>query len=443
MTPSTRLDAHSYKNRKWIPFVSESWLTLSRYLIVDYENYNFSMSQTRFDNAPAHIVASQPSNGTASPISAGNSGGSTFTQTTNHSSHGFPVGAIAGIVVAVILIAFVSGFFTAKHYKRTRKRKSSMTYNLEELPADPRYPHDKAEADGSRSLDNIPDKKLPYVTTYSVSGSPGIEMSGSTSYMPPMELPGSPPPRSPLPHSPPSRSEAPSPDPFYCLAEMPSPEPSAHELWSTREGITPEMPSPELRSTIMTTTTPSPDLPSALSSPGPVWSRPRMGSRRSAVDCLSTSSSSSRPMHNHQDSNDSVSAYTPVRPSHLRQNSNDGDSLITLDRRASQRSDSDPFASPVVQRPPYHRVSSHGETADTFETRLGESSSSTPLVGRRSSARRRESGGLSGTGGAQLGSMSEEGFVEEPRGSEPEPGAPLGPPQPFEHYGARPGSGSV
>jgi len=442
MTHSTRLDAHSYKNRKWIPFVSEFWLTLSRYLIVDYENNNFSMSQTRFDNAPANIVASQPSNGTASSISSSNSGSSTFTQTTDHSSHGFPVGAIAGIVVAVILIAFVSGFFAARHCMRTRKRKNSMVYNSEELPADPRYPHDKAEADGSRSLDDIPDKKLPYVTTYSVPGSPGFELGGSSSYMPPMELPGSPPPPSPLPHSPPSRSEAPSPEPYFRLAEMPSPEPSAHELWSTREGITPEMPSPELRSTIMTTTTPSPDLPSALSSPGPVWSRPRMF-RRSAVDRLSTSSSSSRPMHDRQDSNDSVSAYTPVHPSHLRQDSNDGDSLITLDRRASQRSDSDPSVSPVVQRPPYHRMSSHGETADTFETRLGESSSSTPLVGRRSSARRRESGGLSATGGAQLGSMSEEGLVEEPRGSEPEPGAPLGPPQPLEPYGARPGSGSV
>lgn len=401
------------------------------------------MSQTRFDNAPAHIIASQPSNGTAAPISAGNSGGSTFTQTTNNSSHGFPVGAIAGIVVAVILIAFVSGFFTAKHYRRTHKRKNSMIHNLEELPADPRYPHDKAEADGSSSLDDIPDKKLPYVTTYSVPGSPGFELGGSTSYMPPMELPGSPPPGSPLPHSPPSRSEAPSPDPHFGLAEMPSLEPSAHELWATSEGMTSEMPSPELRSTTLSTSTLPPDPHSALSSPSPISRRPSIGVRQSATDRFSTSSSNSRPMHGRQDSNDSVSAYTPVHPSHLRQDSNDGDSLITLDRTVSQRSDSNPFISPVVQRPPYHRMSSYGETVDTFQTRLEGSSSSTPLVGRRPSARRRESGSLSVAGGAQLGSMSEEGLAEEPRGSEPEPGAPLGPPQPLEPYGARPGSGSV
>lgn len=424
--------------------MSESRLTLSRYLIVDYENNNFSMSQTRFDSAPAHIVASQPSNGTARPISAGNSGGSTFTQTTNNSSHGFPVGAIAGIVVAVILIAFVSGFFTAKHYRRTHKRKNSMINNAEELPAaDPRYPHDTAEADGSSSLDDIPDKKLPYVTSYSVPGSPGFELGGSTSYMPRMELPGSPPPGSPPLHSPPSRSGAPSPDNYFGLAEMPSREPSAPELWSTREGMTSEMPSPQLRSTILSSNTPPADHHSALSSPSPISTRPSISVRQSAIDRFSTSSSHSQPMHEPQDSNDSVSAYTPVHPSHLRQDSNDGDSLTTPDRRASQRSDSDPLVSPVVHRQSYHRMSSHGETVDTFQTRLEGSTSSTPLVGRRPSARRGESGSLSVAGGAQLGSMSEEGFVEEPTGSEPEPGASLGPPQPLGPYGARPGSGSV
>ena len=209
---------------------------------------------------------------------------------------------------------------------------------------------------------------------------------------------------------------------------MGSPEPSAHELWSTREGITPEMDSPELRSTIMTTTTPSPEVPSALSSPGLVWPRPGMGSRRSGADRLSTSSSTSRPMHDQQDSNDSVSAYTPVHPSHLRHDSNDGDSLITLDRRASQRSGSDPSISPVMQRPTFRQMNSHGETADTVKTRL--EGPSMPLVGRRSSARRRESSSLSIAGVAQLGSTTEEGYVE-------------GPPQPLEPYGARPGSGSV
>lgn len=433
MTPNTRLDAHFYKNREWIPRASESRLTLPRYLIVDYENNNFSISQTRFDNAPAHIIASQPGNGTVGPISTGNSGGSTFTQTTNNSSHGFPIGAIAGIVVAVILIAFVSGFFTAKHYRRTRRRQNSTIHNSEELHADPRYPHDKAEADGSSSLHGKQDQKFPSDTVCSVAESPACELDASSSYMPPMEMA----------HSPPPRSEVPSPDPYYFLAEMSS-EPSAHELWSTRECMTSEMPSPPLPSTTSPATTPPPAYHSGPSSPSPVSQRPGM-SRSSAFDRFSTSSSISPRMPDRQGSDQSVSTCTPINPSHLRQYSNDGDSFNTLDYRVSQRSDSDPFISPVAQRPSYHRMNSHGETAVTFETRLREPSSSTPLVGlgRRPSARRRESSILSVAVGAQLDSTSEEGFLEEPRGSQPEPGVPLGPPQPLEPYGARPGSGPV
>ena len=366
-------------------------MTSPRYLIVDYENKNFSISQTTFTNVPAHIVAIQPSNGTADTTSStGSNGGSTITKTTGHSSHGFPVGAIAGIVVAVILIAFVSGFFTARsHKKKHHPRSKSMTDNAEELPADPRYPHGKAEADGAHFSEHIPDKKPQFVVDeHSVPASPGIEMQASIRYMAqPPELPGSPPFH-------PARSEAPSPEPFAGWTEMPSHERPAYELGATREGITSEMPSPELRSTGSTPIrngSPSPDLPSAVSSPGFPWSHPGLGPRRPGQDRVSTISSTD---HN----------------SHLRKHSDDSESSITLPRNPSQR-------------------------ADSFETRLeGGATSSTALVGRRPSARSGQSSRLSGIPNPQLGGLSEEGLVEEPEGKQAPPPHP--PPQPVEQYGA-------
>ena len=365
-------------------------MTSSRYLIVDYENKNFSISQTTFTNAPAHIVAIQPLNGTADTTSStGSNGGSTIAKTTGHSSHGFPVGAIAGIVVAVILIAFVSGVFTAKSLKKKHHpRSKSMTDNAEELPAYPHYPHGKAEADGAHFSKDIPDKKQPVVDEYSVPASPGIELQASNRYFAQTpELPGS-----PLFHL--ARSEAPSPEPSAGLTEMPSHERHAYELWATREGITSEMPSPELRSTGSTPIrngSPSPDLPSALSSPGFPWSHPGLGSRRPGQDRISTVSSTD---HN----------------SHLRKHSDDSESSITLHRNPSQR-------------------------ADSFETRLeGAAMSSTALVGRRPSARSGQSSRLSGMPHSQLGGLSEEGLVEESKGKEAPPSHP--PPQPVEHYGA-------
>ena len=294
-----------------------------------------------------------------------------------------------------------------------------MPDGVEELAAYPRYPHGKAEVDGAQSSGNLPVKKGPQVDEYSVPASPspyhGSELQGaSSSYMAyPTELPGSPPPH---------RSEAPSPEPFYRSAEMPGTEPSVNELWATREGITPEMPSPELRSTGSSPIrggSPSPDLPSALSSPGPIWGRPHMHSRRPASDRLSTSSTD-RPLHDRKNSDETVSSYAPTNPSHLhlRQDSNDSESLITLNRNPSQSTDSNPVANSVArglsQRQGFHRTSSY--EAESIGRRLEEpTSSSTPLVGRRPSNRRRESGHLSAAAGKQLGSMTEEGLVEEPK----------------------------
>ncbi|KAL8822060.1 MAG: hypothetical protein Q9191_007197 [Dirinaria sp. TL-2023a] len=393
------------------------------YLIVDYENKNFSISQTSFTDAPAHIVAIQPNNGTgsASTPGAGGAGGGvgsgTITKTTNHSSSkSFPVGAIAGIVVAVILVAFVSGFFTARWYKKkSRSAKRKQVDEREELEINFAYPRDKVEVEDTgphSSDDGTGDKKHTKVSVNPVSAdSPGIEIGSSDSYLShypgnyhgmPMELPGSPPPR----------SEAASPEPQYSRAEMSTPEPPS-ELWSDGARSLNEMPSTDQRPTLIDTHSPSPELPSALQSP--VFPRPKAGSRRSAQYRLSTASSE-RPTHDRQGSNDSISAYAPTNPSHLRNDLNDASVRPAITRKESNDSGltQDTALVSPIQRPEHRRSNSE----DTIETRL-EGLSSTALFGstqpsRSRSGRRQNSGPPSALTSPQLGSMSEEAMIEEP-----------------------------
>lgn len=365
----------------------------------------------------------QANNGTGNvTTSSGGGGGGTITKTTNHSSKSFPVGAIAGIVVAVILIAFVSGFFTARWYRRSRSGKSKQRMDgCEELDVIVPYPHGKVEVEednGRHSSDGGPtEKKGAMVSTYQVAAdSPGIEIGSSDSYVAHhhgvanhganrVELPGSPPP-------PPSRSEAPSPEPQWSRAEMSTPEPPL-ELWVPGAArVLTEMPSPDQRPTLINTSTPSSELPSALQSP--TIPRP---TRRPAQ----------HPPHVRQGSSDSISAYTPTNPSHLRNDSNDtgvrpasirkysDDSGVTQDTMVTPRlsrhnTENDPLVSPI-QRPEQRRSNSE----DTIETRMennGISGSTYPS--RNRSGRRQNSGPPSALTSPQLGSMSEEAMTEEP-----------------------------
>ena len=90
-----------------------------------------------------------------------------------------------------------------------------------ELPAYPRHPQGKAEADGAEILVGLPSKKDTVVLLYSVGGSSNSEENKRWPTPLAMELPGS---------LPPTYSEVPSPEPSWRHAEMPSPETVAHRF---------------------------------------------------------------------------------------------------------------------------------------------------------------------------------------------------------------------
>jgi len=108
------------------------------YLIVDYENNNFSISPAVFtQNAPTQIKAIASHNNTASNI---------VKVTQPGASHSIPIGAIVGIVVALVLLSLsglVAFFFLRRRQRRRR---------LEEYERRKREEHDptaKAEMDGN------------------------------------------------------------------------------------------------------------------------------------------------------------------------------------------------------------------------------------------------------------------------------------------------------
>ena len=100
---------------------------------MDYEHSNFSISQSLFlDNVPSKVIAIPSANNTAPGI-----------QETHQSS--FPVGAIVGIVVAVVLFAFagIAAFFF------TRRRRRRRLEDYERKKAEEFDPTAKPEMDGT------------------------------------------------------------------------------------------------------------------------------------------------------------------------------------------------------------------------------------------------------------------------------------------------------
>lgn len=124
------LAAPFYKNRE------STWLgmrlrllakTYCRYLIVDYERSNFSISQSLFEaNNPEKLVAIAP---------AGNS----TTAVSDTGSSSLSLGAIIGIVigaVALLIVAGVAAFFILRRRKRRRQAQEAELKKATE-PVDP------------------------------------------------------------------------------------------------------------------------------------------------------------------------------------------------------------------------------------------------------------------------------------------------------------------
>lgn len=378
-------------------------LTIASFLIVDYGSQKFSISQTTTSNAPADVVPIAASNLSATDPSSTETptapGGPAIVKTVNKSS-GFPVGAIAGIVVALVVVVFaVGGWFLYKYLKKRKQNRPITPELASDVPY--QYPKDRQEVEGNSSGSFSGKKEAIGANEYSVHEmeSPPMEMGDNRVYFEgsynsfghgcPSELPTDIPPRSELSSPEPvSRQASPTPelssrDPQCFLSEMASPTLSAQN-------------------------TPPLEPVSALSSPR--WSRPGLGSRRPAHHRLSSDVSDEsglttlpiqrmgsqnsafskdgappHPPHNRKDSNDSGVTQDTVpicRPSQLHKDSTE--SGFSLDAHPRQRpgfhrmdsTDSDPLKSP---KQIYHQLMSHRDST-TMRTRMEEETDSDPEI---------------------------------------------------------------
>ena len=268
---------------------------------------------------------------TSSTPSATPAGGPAIAATPNHHS-GFPVGAIAGIIVAVIIIALaVGGFFLRKkirgYFQRRKQDKKDRKEkgDRKELAADPPHPRGLQEFDAV-DAETGREKMGAVEATYPLGmESPPLEMGGSPiayeGYYHPKgdhgdrkELASA----EPLP-----RSELSSPEPIS-RQQSPNLIPTQRSELSTPDLQRAEMASPfdSVRSS------PHYDPSSALSSPR--WPRPPLGSRRSGLDRVSTTTSSDESGLNTlpiQRNGSQHSAFskdgTPLRPAHIRRDSDE------------------------------------------------------------------------------------------------------------------------
>lgn len=289
----------------------------------------------------------------------------------NHHS-GFPVGAIAGIVVAVALIALaIGGWFLKKNlYKRKLKREAM------ELGADAPLPRDRHEVEGDPAAE-VSDEKRGFETNeYPHTGmeSPPLEMGddrvtfegfygpSKNQHGAATELATEPIPRSELSSPEPNSGRA-SPNLLQARSELSTPDPQCAEMASPFYS-THSHPSPPA------------EFPSALSSPRSLQARPSL--RRSVHGRLhSTTSDESGfitlPLQGIQRSGSQNSGFskdgTPLRPAHIRKDS-DASSGFTNDTipapnhrpshpRRKDSAESGFTADTIPARPSHNRVDSN------------------------------------------------------------------------------------
>ncbi|KAL8716606.1 MAG: hypothetical protein Q9225_006076 [Loekoesia sp. 1 TL-2023] len=325
------------------------------FLIVDYDHNSFSISQAQYtEGTPSHVVATTSTTGTGTTNSNNNttttSDNPSIVKSSSHASHGIGTGAIAGIAVAIIVLAVAAAgfcFWKFKHRKSKKgdknlKGKAELDGNGEHGGIDEAYGKRRPSQESVRET-----KKGTSVNVNEVVRTPPAETA---------ELEGVP------PFGGPSRAQKNLDQP---LAELPSPDPSRHELEPSMLGIlrselsTPEPPS-EL-STADPSLVPeltSHEMPHELSGSNR-QSRVRPHSHRNSSldsEILPQDSASIRPtLHNRKGSDDTLS--TPISPQPQRP------SLRQNQRRHSG-----------FQRPPHSRLNSQS-SHDTFETRFNEPSS--------------------------------------------------------------------
>lgn len=315
---------------------------IRRFLIVDYEKSNFSISQASFDaSVPTHIVPISHAESTTGTTTAHPTSSSTaIVKVTDKGSHGIGTGAIAGIAIAIVLIATLcASFFIFRSLRRKRQsRKLAMAPTNE-----PKAISD-IESDHKHDFSDEPEVKKNTTTTVTVAEVPMTpplsEADGNEFFAPLGEKQRPQSPMMELPAEPVDRSEMPSPSPEELRSELSTPEPK----WNY-----PELPSPDPSQEL-----PSPGLSSADSGhPSPDLEQrrsPSLENRRAALTSPEPRLSVQRPDPTRMDSSESEAGWTrdgmPIGPFHRRYHSDDSDTPSISTRPRNSRvdsSDSDAF----------------------------------------------------------------------------------------------------
>ena len=289
---------------------------------------------------PSHIVAITHGNTTGSTVANPTSSSTAIVKTTSNGSHGIGTGVIAGIAIAIVLIAALCGsFFILRSLRRKRR-----TQKLAMAPADELKAVSDIESDHKHDFSDEPEVKkntTATVTVAEVPMTPPLSEADGNEFFTPfgekrrpqsriMELPAEPVDRSEMPSPSPEelRSELSTPEPKWNYPELPSPDPSQ------------ELASPGL--SLVDSGRTSPDLEQRRS--------PSLENRRFALTSPEPYLPMQRPDTNRMDSSESEAGWTrdgmPTGPFHRRYQSDDSDTPSVSTRPRNSRmgsSDSDVF----------------------------------------------------------------------------------------------------
>lgn len=387
------------------------------YMITNYENSTFSVSQTVFDSTPSHLVPIAASANSSSPTGTAGLTKTTGNPTPSGSGGGgISTGAIAGLAIAIaivgIIVAIVA-FFCIRKRRRARRARDAA---IRDQTAQGQEPDSEKKGAGDEELEHFDPHDGPEAAfamkkpnaglSTSVNEVPetpqhhemhGDQIFGVGTSRHPTELPGDRFSRSELSTPDPvQRQELPSPGDiarFHSLrSELSTPEP----LWPNSELPTPdpshELPSPPLNPT-HPKSHPSPPMSaqnaSAFNSPvlaahkrlhpgSSAGSSPRHEPQRG----ISDDSIESPVLGQHDPSSfRSIAASTTAEPSHY--DSTIGSPTSPGSRPGIRRSLNNGRPNVLHQN---GRIGS--QESDTFQTRLAEEAS--PGVSRFNTQRDRD-----------------------------------------------------
>lgn len=361
-------------------------LTHFRFLRVNYENQQFSISQAiPAPDSASQIIADSVNATSPTPTSVPSG-----VVTKSSKSHSLSTGAIVGIAIAIVLVALIVGgvllFFNLKK-RRERNKKSSL-----ELDANPPPPRDRAELSAEEErlsgstivkLINVDEAAHKDPDSTDQQDVPLMKKETAELEVPKPELP-SPDPNAKheMPTSdPPPRSELSTPEPTWPAPKpMPSQEPRAEISSAETAKKFTEDPLPSTdNSQAQTLSTESTRAANQAGSqrrpthvrvdssesesgwnkmPVPVRTRPSVGHSR-----VVSSESESGWVHHRMDSSDSEISNYPAN--------------VTTDRSPQHRPSTDSIPISPEQVPhsaassrPAHRRFNSNDSADTLETRL-------------------------------------------------------------------------